>query len=246
MRRKYLLFIFSAALVLLWFGFAFSQDPGIRDTAKVECAQNVRPNSQTVLNVYIFNDEPLGAYAIPLAFPDTVTNLDITCDSVSFTGTRSESSHYRIDSLSIQNSKNRLVVYGVWWTGELSPGNGCVAKIYFHTGPAWDSTLEIPVETTFWPPNTVLQFVEPTGTNSFAPIFVKGCLKFSPFLHGDANSDRLLNASDVIYLVNYLFKGGPEPNPLTSGDSNCDGRVSVGDVIYLINYYFKGGPPPAC
>jgi len=245
MHRKYFLSIFSAALVLLWFSFAFTQDSGIRDTARVECAENVRPNSEVVLNVYIFNDEPLGGYGIPLAFPDTLTNLDITCDSVSFVGTRSESSHYRIDTLSIENSKNRLVVWAEWWTGELSPGNGCVAKVYFHTGPAWDSTLEVAVDTTFWPPVVHLEFATVPGWSIF-PAFVKGCLKFSPFLHGDANSDRLLNASDVIYLVNYLFKGGPVPNPLTSGDSNCDGKVTVGDVVYLINYYFKGGSPPAC
>jgi len=246
MQRKYMLFIFSATFVLFWFGLVFPQDTGIRDTARVECAENVRPNSQVVLNVYIFNDEPLGAYSIPLAFPDTLTGLDITCDSVSFAGTRSESSAYRIGSGSIENDKNRLVVWAVWWTGELSPGNGCVAKIYFHTGPTWDSTLEVPVDTTFWPPNAFLQLVEPTGIYSFTPAFIKGCLEFSPFLHGDANSDRLLNASDVIYLVNYLFKGGPVPNPLNSGDSNCDGKVTLGDAVYLINYHFKGGPPPAC
>jgi len=245
MRRTNLLFICSAVLVLFLCGFAFPQDSGIRDTARVECAENVRPNSEVVLNVYIFNDEPLGGFAVPLVFPDTVTNLDITCDSVSFVRTRSESSDYRVDSLSIQNSKNRLIVWAEWWTGELSPGNGCVAKIYFHTGPAWDTTLEVSVDTLMWPPVQKLEFATVPGWSIF-PAFVKGCLKFSPFLHGDANSDRLLNASDVIYLVNYLFKGGPVPNPLTSGDSNCDGKVTVGDVVYLINYYFKSGPPPVC
>ena len=247
MRRKYLLFIFSAALVLLWFGLAFPQDTGIRDTARVECAENVMPNSQVVLSVYIFNDEPLGGFAIPLVFPDTVTSLDITCDSVSLVGTRSESATVKTESLSIQNDKNRLVIYAEWWYagGELSPGNGYVAKVYFHTGPAWDSTLEVVVDTMMWHPVQMLEFATVPGYSIF-PAFVKGCLKFSPFLHGDANSDRLLNASDVIYLVNYLFKGGPAPNPITSGDSNCDGKVAVADVVYLINYYFKGGSPPAC
>ncbi len=245
MQRKCLLLIFSAAFVLLWFGLAFPQETGIRDTARVECAQNVKSNSQVILSVYIFNDEPLGGYAIPLVFPDTVTDLDITCDSVSFIGTRSESSSYRIDSRSIENSKNRLVVWAEWWTGELSEGNGCVAKVYFHTGPAWDSTLEVSIDTMMWPPVQRLEFATVPGY-SIWPAFVKGCLKFSPFLHGDANSDRLLNASDVMYLVNYMFKGGPAPNPFNSGDSNCDDKVTVGDVVHLINYYFKSGPPPAC
>jgi hypothetical protein len=66
------------------------------------------------------------------------------------------------------------------------------------------------------------------------------------FLQGDANGDKKLNVSDVIYIINYLFKGGPPPNPLESADANCDSKISVTDVIYLINYLFKGGPKPAC
>ncbi|MFH1335247.1 MAG: dockerin type I domain-containing protein [Candidatus Zixiibacteriota bacterium] len=50
----------------------------------------------------------------------------------------------------------------------------------------------------------------------------------------------------MVFLINYLFKGGPTPIPLLAGDCNCDGNVDVGDVVYLINYLFKGGPPPSC
>jgi iron complex transport system substrate-binding protein len=64
------------------------------------------------------------------------------------------------------------------------------------------------------------------------------------FKAGDANSDTLLTVSDVVFLINYLFKGGPAPDPVESGDVDCDGKVSVSDVVYLINYLFKGGPPP--
>jgi hypothetical protein len=65
-------------------------------------------------------------------------------------------------------------------------------------------------------------------------------------LKGDANGDRNLSVSDVIYIISYLFKGGPAPVPVQGADTNCDGSVSVSDVIYLINYLFKGGTPPAC
>ena len=68
-----------------------------------------------------------------------------------------------------------------------------------------------------------------------------------PFLRGDVNADKKLTVSDVMYLINYLFKGGPAPMPIkTSGDVNCDGQVTVSDVVYLINYLFKGGPAPNC
>jgi len=63
---------------------------------------------------------------------------------------------------------------------------------------------------------------------------------------GDANADGSLTVADVVYLVNYLFKGGPVAKPYEAGEANCDGKVTVSDVVYLVNYLFKGGPPPVC
>lgn len=63
---------------------------------------------------------------------------------------------------------------------------------------------------------------------------------------GDANLDGTIDLGDVVYLVNYLYKGGSAPDPLTVGDCNCDETVELGDVIHLINYLFKDGPPPDC
>jgi len=64
------------------------------------------------------------------------------------------------------------------------------------------------------------------------------------FMRGDANGDDHITVSDVVYLVNYLFKGGPRPISIQAADVNCDGRVTISDVVYLINYLFKSGPPP--
>jgi hypothetical protein len=66
------------------------------------------------------------------------------------------------------------------------------------------------------------------------------------YTSGDANGDGLVDVGDVIYLINYLYKGGAAPDPLWVGDVNCDGQVNLGDVVYLINYLFKGGPAPDC
>ncbi|OGC80564.1 MAG: hypothetical protein A2W07_00065 [candidate division Zixibacteria bacterium RBG_16_43_9] len=63
---------------------------------------------------------------------------------------------------------------------------------------------------------------------------------------GDATSDGIINVTDVIYLINYLFKGGSVPSLLQAGDCNCDCKITVSDIIYLVNYLFKGGPKPLC
>lgn len=61
---------------------------------------------------------------------------------------------------------------------------------------------------------------------------------------GDASGDGVINSADVIWLLNYLYKGGPEPIPLEAGDVNCDGVINSADVVYLLNYLYKNGPPP--
>jgi hypothetical protein len=66
------------------------------------------------------------------------------------------------------------------------------------------------------------------------------------FVAGDANGDLEVNVGDVVYLVSYLYKGGPAPFPLEAGDANCDDILDVGDVVYLVSYLYKGGPPPGC
>jgi hypothetical protein len=64
------------------------------------------------------------------------------------------------------------------------------------------------------------------------------------FMCGDANGDGTINVADPVFLIEYIFKGGPPPNPLAAGDVNCDGDINVSDVVYMIDYIFKGGPPP--
>jgi len=64
--------------------------------------------------------------------------------------------------------------------------------------------------------------------------------------NGDVkNNDGILLVDDIVFLVNYLFKGGtaPFPSPLLA-DVNCDGDVVVSDVVYMVQCLFKGGPQP--
>ena len=64
------------------------------------------------------------------------------------------------------------------------------------------------------------------------------------YVCGDANGDAVVDIADAVYLINYMFKGGPAPAPLDAGDANCDSVIDIADAVYLINYMFKGGPAP--
>jgi hypothetical protein len=62
--------------------------------------------------------------------------------------------------------------------------------------------------------------------------------------HGDVNGNGQVDLGDVVYLITYLYKAGPEPIPMEAGDLNCNGTVDLGDVVYIITYLYKAGPPP--
>ncbi|MCC6963819.1 MAG: hypothetical protein IT585_11260, partial [candidate division Zixibacteria bacterium] len=60
---------------------------------------------------------------------------------------------------------------------------------------------------------------------------------------GDADNSGVVSISDAVYLINYIFAGGPAPNT-TAADADCSSSVSISDAVYLINYIFAGGPAP--
>ena len=70
-------------------------------------------------------------------------------------------------------------------------------------------------------------------------------IKYSQsFSRGDVDGNGSIDIGDIIYLLNYLYRGGSPPEPQETGDCNCTGFIDIGDVVYLINYLFRSGPPP--
>jgi hypothetical protein len=65
------------------------------------------------------------------------------------------------------------------------------------------------------------------------------------FKRGDSNADGTLNITDGIYVLNYLFLGGPTPTCLEAANANDDAQINITDGIYILNFLFLGGPGPA-
>lgn len=62
---------------------------------------------------------------------------------------------------------------------------------------------------------------------------------------GDLNANGEVTPADIITLVNYVFKGGADPQPCAAAaDMNCNAEISAADIIYVVNYVFKAGPDP--
>jgi len=129
----------------------------------------------------------------------------------------------------------------------------------------------IQIATDFGFTNVIREVTVPSNSTAFAEPFAEGvyywrvsaspdskiATPFSPrsnfqiaipititYTCGDASGDSVVNISDAVYLINYIFKGGPPPDPLCEGDSDNDGAANIADAVYLISYIFKGGPPP--
>ncbi len=64
------------------------------------------------------------------------------------------------------------------------------------------------------------------------------------FSCGDADASGIVTVSDAVFIINYIFGGGPAPNPDERGDADCTGVTTISDVVYLINYIFAGGAAP--
>ncbi len=66
----------------------------------------------------------------------------------------------------------------------------------------------------------------------------------SIYICGDANNSGGVDIDDVVFLIAYIFQGGPAPDPVDAGDANCSGGVDIDDVVYVISFIFQGGAPP--
>jgi hypothetical protein len=71
-------------------------------------------------------------------------------------------------------------------------------------------------------------------------------------LNGDVNADAARDLTDAVYLLEYIFRGGPAPRPLVcepaaewhNGDMNESGFIDVSDPVYLLNWLFLDGKAP--
>jgi len=68
-------------------------------------------------------------------------------------------------------------------------------------------------------------------------------------IRGNVDNDGgdAIDISDLVYLVDYMFTGGPAPECFEEADMNGDAALDISDLVWLVDYMFTGGPPPvAC
>ena len=73
----------------------------------------------------------------------------------------------------------------------------------------------------------------------------------SQFLRGDGNGDGSVDASDAVFLMDFLFRHGLAATCGAAANVNNDGKFDIADPVYLLSALFRGGveiptPYPEC
>jgi hypothetical protein len=71
-----------------------------------------------------------------------------------------------------------------------------------------------------------------------------GFCRVPRFRRGDVNGSGLIDISDVIFGLAWLFQSGAPPPCIAAADINGDAGVDISDPIYLLIHLFLSGPSP--
>ncbi|MEW5994833.1 MAG: C1 family peptidase [Candidatus Zixiibacteriota bacterium] len=187
--------------------------------------------------VYARNYVPLRSIRIPVEYDG---DLSVTWDSFSTVGCRTEffdnNTYMHYDP-----AGKRMTIKLECSDADMPIGTGEVAKLYFTVSPnaEWGDTTIIRVD------GYLSQLPEFSGIFATYQPIVQSSILYGCLTHGDVDGTTGITVSDLTYLVDYLFGGGPAPLPeVEAGDVDCNGGVNVADITYLVNYFFSGGLPP--
>ncbi len=121
----------------------------------------------------------------------------------------------------------------IHWQVISSGGSECTSTSYVLNGTVSQTAVGVGVSTSY------------RANHGFWQDFGVYCIP------GDANGsggDPAVDIDDIVYLIEYVFAGGPAPIPaICCGDADGSGgdpAVDIDDIVYLINYVFNGGWPP--
>ncbi len=153
---------------------------------------------------------------------DSLGNFDQTIFPATYDETK-------VDSINIGNPiPGSYVIEIIGETNDPPYGSSYAIGIQIDGSNLCMMVSEASVPTSGSPPDTIIYLVE-EGWH---------------YINGDVDRNETINLLDITFLINFLYKEGPEPYPPTSGDADCNLRINILDITYLISYLYKDGPPP--
>jgi hypothetical protein len=194
--------------------------------------------------VHVKLTQPIKGASIPLKIP-----LDAEVDSLSRVGLLTENWDYAFSY--VKPDSGFLYVALANSSGDIIPvGEHAVFNIHFHAlnadcyDPfyiAWDTALSAD-------PVRNLLFADVNGLDLEAAVDrERDRTEVPPYTPGDLDLTGGVDIADLVYMVDYMFNGGPPPFIMNTIDVNgsCTGP-NIADLVYFVDYFFQGGDPPLC
>jgi hypothetical protein len=159
----------------------------------------------------------LRGMVMPISYTNKSNEVEVTLDSVSFSGGIIPSGWDKGAKIDNPNKRVAIYAYAQWNSAPIDSGDtGTVAYLHFtrlSLGPLLlvMSTTQVPPSHSFILINAYCADTTIGGTSPSKRIFTP---KISLARAGDCNGDGKLDAADVVYLINYLFIEGPPPTGL--------------------------------
>jgi len=203
------------------------------------------PDSKVEVRVNANNTIPVQSLIIPVEW---VNDCGVTFDSFTTTGCRTDyfelQTYLHYDPWTYKRVTIRLVSSNIGTSPDLEPGSGLVAKLYFTVPPTasvgQSATIQLDGYDSYLPMyyGDIADYEVPS-TPGLIQVGEGCCLN-----RGDIDHDGVVNPTDAVYFVNWLWRGGPEPPCLDEADVNGDNGVDPADCTYFVTFMWNGGPAP--
>ena len=201
--------------------------------------KTVKTTETITFGIQVFNDAEVGTEAVVETLEDYLFNVDINAvaltDGVS--DTKAAPQGGQVQGFSFDGA----VGDSLHW--ELT---GSDAKIDFFDAngnrltPESKTIDEKDVLIIKMPTTTVYALTY--GATEAGEMTVKVSIKVA-YIQGDANSDSVVNVTDIVATVNYIMDK-PAPNfNKDAADVNGDGVINVTDIVMMVNIIMTGGGP---
>ncbi len=207
------------------------------------------PGSIVEVVVHARNMLPLSQIKVPVLYGG---DLNLTYQSFSTTGCRTDYFDIKQRIQYVPASKKMTIRLLASTTGsgpDLEPGTGPVLKLYFEV-----SGQALPGQSTL---------VGLDGYTNHEPMFYSDRLDYEARTLGatvtsgepsccigtrgniDGSAAEIPDIGDLVYLIDYMFRQGPESPCPEEANIDGTGQLDISDLVMLIDYMFEGGLPPA-
>ncbi len=189
-----------------------------------------------ICDVRLKNFAPIATLRLPVSYAG---NMDISLDSISLVGSRAQD-FSSVSLISDDDANLRFVIHCTDNSDGIPAGDGILFRMFLRYDVSPPQIGANAIDTTSY---LSYHMTTTTSLGSYKPAIIVGSLNIEGGKRGDANRDTMINISDAVYLLNYIFSGGPQP-PIYNGDADASHLINISDPVYLINYIFSGGPQP--